>query len=80
MWNEEIKDYEIVKADPKPFLLSANNIAARFCGKQQASISVKTEPRIVVFCLCRAYFQFIYHSFCKSYPRSGRLYAIHMIF
>ncbi|CAL2270559.1 unnamed protein product [Prunus armeniaca] len=40
MWNEEIKDYEIVKADPKPFLLPANSIAARFYNEDIARLTV----------------------------------------
>ncbi|CAL8167872.1 unnamed protein product [Prunus armeniaca] len=36
----EIKDYEIVKADPKPFLLLANSIAARFYNEDIAHLTV----------------------------------------
>ncbi|CAL2227579.1 unnamed protein product [Prunus armeniaca] len=30
MWDEEIEDYEMIKADPQPVLPSANNVDARF--------------------------------------------------
>ncbi|CAL8116155.1 unnamed protein product [Prunus armeniaca] len=40
MWDEEIEDYEMIKADPKPFLPSANNVDARFFNEDIAPLTV----------------------------------------
>ncbi|CAL8997886.1 unnamed protein product [Prunus brigantina] len=40
MWDEEIEDYEMIKADPQPFLPLANNVDARFYNKDITPLTV----------------------------------------
>lgn len=39
-WNEEIEDYDMIKADPKSFLPSANNIDVRFYNEDIAPLTI----------------------------------------
>ncbi|BFG35130.1 hypothetical protein CerSpe_214040 [Prunus speciosa] len=40
MWDEDVEDYEMIKADPQPFLPSANSIDARFYNEDIASLTI----------------------------------------
>ncbi|KAI5334155.1 hypothetical protein L3X38_024288 [Prunus dulcis] len=40
IWDEEIEDYEIIKADPKPFLPPANNFDARCYNEDIAHLTI----------------------------------------
>ncbi|BFG22593.1 hypothetical protein CerSpe_088670 [Prunus speciosa] len=40
MWDEELEDYEMIKADPQPFLPSANSIDARFYNEDIAPLTI----------------------------------------
>ncbi|BFG34688.1 hypothetical protein CerSpe_209620 [Prunus speciosa] len=40
MWDEELEDYEMIKADPQPFLPSANSVDARFYNEDIASLTI----------------------------------------
>ncbi|KAI5344325.1 hypothetical protein L3X38_012202 [Prunus dulcis] len=40
LWDEEIEDYEMIKADPHYFLPSANNVDTRFYNEDIASLTV----------------------------------------
>ncbi|KAI5311272.1 hypothetical protein L3X38_000111 [Prunus dulcis] len=40
MWDEEIENYEMIKADRKPFLPSANSIDTKFYNEDIAPLTV----------------------------------------
>ncbi|BFG25203.1 hypothetical protein CerSpe_114770 [Prunus speciosa] len=46
MWDEELEDYEMIKADPKPFLPSANSVDARFYNEDIAPLTI---PELVKY-------------------------------